>query len=134
MIRKIVEKDFDVVNGLGKVLHEHYDLSRRNDREEIAVYEYDGTVVGFVQYMLLYEVLELLYIVIDEKYRKKGFGSQIVQFLEETPGVERIILEVRKSNSAGVEFYKKNGFTVLREIKNYYDNGEGAYSMEKVIE
>ncbi len=134
MIRKIVEKDFDVVNGLGKVLHEHYDLSRRNDREEIAVYEYDGTVVGFVQYMVLYEVLELLYIVIDEKYRKNGFGSQIVQFLEEIPGVERIILEVRKSNSSGVEFYKKNGFTVLREIKNYYDNGEDAYSMEKVIE
>ena len=134
MIRKIVEKDFDVVNGLGKVLHEHYDLSRRNDREEIAVYEYDGTVVGFVQYMVLYEVLELLYIVIDEKYRKNGFGSQIVQFLEEIPGVERIILEVRKSNSSGVEFYKKNGVTVLREIKNYYDNGEDAYSMEKVIE
>lgn len=133
MIRDIEEKDFSEVNKLGKVLDSNYDVLKKSDLEKIVVYDDCGKVAGFAQFIRLYEVVELLYIVVNEDNRKKGIGTKLIDYLAKSPNVEKIILEVRESNYVGLEFYKKNGFTVLREIKNYHKNGESAFSMEKVI-
>ena len=44
--------------------------------------------------------------------------------------VEIIYLEVRVSNVAAVEMYKKLGFYVKKEFKEYYRDGESALVME----
>ena len=49
--------------------------------------------------------------------------------------LELLTLEVRKSNIAAQELYKKYGFDIIGERKRYYsDNGEDAWIMTKSFE
>ena len=43
-------------------------------------------------------------------------------------------LEVRVTNTAAVDLYKKLGFAVSRTVRGYYADGEGAYVMEIKLE
>ncbi|MHA1199403.1 MAG: GNAT family N-acetyltransferase [Candidatus Heimdallarchaeaceae archaeon] len=65
--------------------------------------------------------------------RRKGLGVKIMRYgmqkLIEN-NVETLYLEVRVSNIAAIEMYKKLGFYVKREFKNYYRDGESAFVLE----
>ncbi len=67
------------------------------------------------------------------EFRRKGFGEEIMKYgmqkLIEN-NVETIYLEVRVSNIAAIEMYKKLGFYIKREFKHYYRDGESAFVME----
>ncbi|MCG3259766.1 MAG: GNAT family N-acetyltransferase, partial [Candidatus Heimdallarchaeota archaeon] len=72
-------------------------------------------------------------IAIIPSHRKKGFGTQIMKYGMQKlieHGVDTIYLEVRVSNVAAVEMYKKLGFYIKREFKHYYRDGESAFVME----
>jgi len=133
MIEEFEKKHSLQVNRLGHTLNEDYDICKRGELEKILVYTKGEDVIGFVQYTKLYEVVEIFYLVVDEKYRCLGIGSAFIDHLARDLDVQREILEVRVSNEGAISFYEKNGFKRLRPIKNYYKNGEDALSMEKVI-
>jgi len=46
---------------------------------------------------------------------------------------KQIYLEVRVTNEAGVNLYKKVGLDVVRTIPGYYSDGEDAYVMSKKL-
>ena len=46
---------------------------------------------------------------------------------------KQIYLEVRVTNEAGVNLYKKLGLDVMRTISGYYSDGEDAYVMSKKL-
>lgn len=46
---------------------------------------------------------------------------------------KQIYLEVRVTNMAGVNLYKKLGLDVVRTIPGYYSDGEAAYVMSKKL-
>jgi ribosomal protein S18 acetylase RimI-like enzyme len=49
--------------------------------------------------------------------------------------INRMLLEVRQSNHRAIEFYKRNGFHIISERKNYYLNpNENAWVMERTVE
>ena len=47
--------------------------------------------------------------------------------------VTEIFLEVRESNTTAIGLYQRFGFTVSRQIKGYYRDGETAYVMTKLL-
>ena len=64
-------------------------------------------------------------ILVLEKYRRLGIAKQIMQFVykrinELNSDVKRIKLHVLTENHAAIEFYKKEGFSILEEVKNHY--------------
>lgn len=67
------------------------------------------------------------------EHRRKGLGEKIMRYgmqkLIEN-NIESIYLEVRVSNVAAIEMYRKLGFYVKREFKHYYRDGESAFVME----
>ena len=72
-------------------------------------------------------------IAIIPKYRRKGLGFKIMKYgLKKLidHDVETIYLEVRVSNVAAVEMYRKLGFYIKKEFKEYYRDGESAFVME----
>lgn len=72
-------------------------------------------------------------IAVIPSHRKKGLGSKIMKYGMQKlieHGVDTIYLEVRMSNVAAVEMYKKLGFYIKREFKHYYRDGESAFVME----
>lgn len=75
----------------------------------------------------------IISIAVLPKYRRQGLGNKIMKYgmkklIEHD--VEIIYLEVRVSNVAAVEMYKKLGFYVKKEFKEYYRDGESALVME----
>lgn len=132
MIRDIEEKDIERVNELGKTLKEDFDFKNKNEFEKILVYEIGQKILGFIDYIRLYETVEILYLVVDIDYRRKGIGTKLIENLLADKDITKAILEVKFSNISAISLYKKNGFEIVRTIKNYYDGNEDAYAMEKV--
>ena len=133
MIEELTREQKLAVNRLGHVLKDNYDVSKGGELEKILVYTKGEEVIGFIQFIKLYEVVEILYLVVDERYRKLGIGSTFIEHLSRDLDIKRMILEVRKSNEVAISFYEKNGFKKIRPIENYYKDGEDALAMEKVI-
>jgi len=92
---------------------------------------------GFAIQTISFDEAHILNIGIREKFRKKGLGqdllNQIVHASKEL-GSKKILLEVRISNKAAIDFYSKSGFKKLRLSKDYYrlpDGTEDALIMVK---
>ncbi len=132
MIRDYEEKDKASVNVLGQILKDNFDVEKRNSFENVLVYLLDGEVVGFIEYMKMYEVVEIEYIVVSPEHRRKGIGKSLIIDAISSKDVEKAILEVKKSNIGAIEFYKKLGFSSIRVIKNYYEASEDAIAMEMI--
>ena len=55
-------------------------------------------------------------IAVDPKYRKRGIGKSLLEEVVEqskSAGMERLVLEVRKSNMVAIKFYEKLGFVYI---------------------
>lgn len=74
----------------------------------------------------------LLNIAVSPDYRQRGIGSSLIKrwnTLAEEKGWIYSILEVRKSNAAAIEMYRKNRFEPLEEVNGFYPDGEPALIM-----
>ncbi len=131
MIREYLDEDKERIVELGLYLKGEFDFDKLSTRERIVVYEEDGLVEAFIVFSKLYEVLDILYIVVAEDFRKRGLGTTLIDFVA-TSEIKRVMLEVRETNTIAIEFYKKNGFKIVREIENYYGGKDNAFAMEKV--
>jgi len=70
------------------------------------------------------------------EYRRKGIGSSLIaQALKELANAQakECYLEVRITNEAGINLYKKFGFVITQRIAYYYHDGEDAYVMSKKL-
>lgn len=78
----------------------------------------------------------ILMLSVDKKLRRQGIGSALItQFIREMQlrEIMQIELEVRTSNTAAINFYKKHGFSVKETIRGFYQNKEDAYVMKRVL-
>ena len=136
MIRNINNNDFLFMIDSFKsfnILKKEEDFFK-DDLNKYLIYEYNNKPVGFLEYSLYYDRLELNYIYIDSKFRKKGFGSELLEYfinLYKDQNILNITLEVAESNVAAIELYKKKGFEVVAVRERYYSNYENAYLMER---
>ncbi len=95
------------------------------------------TLVGFVCGTCLFEESELLKIAVAPSFRGRGLGAMLLNALTQEAknrGAEKMFLEVREGNVAARTLYEKSGFTQTRIRKKYYDNGENAVEMVKLID
>lgn len=89
-------------------------------------------------YMGMHIVLDECYIAnvaVGNSYRRKGLGEALVKNalrVADENNCQFISLEVRKSNSKAISLYRKCGFEVLGERKDFYtDPKENAVIMTK---
>lgn len=98
---------------------------------------FDGVIVGYICLFHIFEDGELLNIAVSPEYRKMGIAQSLIDRMVEylkQKNVNRITLEVRKSNVAAKSLYEKNGFKQFAVRKNYYtDPFEDGIIMEKHI-
>ena len=87
--------------------------------------------VGYGGMWLICDEAHITNICTHPKYRKKGIGSGILEWLMKKAvemGAERMTLEVRVSNVAAMHLYESHGFHIYGKRNGYYsDNGEDAY-------
>jgi [ribosomal protein S18]-alanine N-acetyltransferase len=141
-IRRFQPSDFERVIGIEKEAFNEYNpilfmAAYETFPDGFLVAEKDGDVVGFLTTIAtsLFDV-KILSLAIDRRYQNRGFASMLMQSLFEvlrTKGVLRILLEVRLSNLLAQRLYLSLGFNLVKVISSYYQDGEDAYLMEKLL-
>ena len=131
MIKDLKRTEYKKIEKLAKLINFKFNISSISEIEKIKVYELNGKILGFIQYSINYEILDIINICVDEKFRNKNIGTQLLESIINL-GEEKIMLEVKKTNKIAINFYKKNKFKNVRLIKNYYGD-EDAYSMERIL-
>lgn len=96
---------------------------------------FDGKkAVGFINGTCIADEIEIDHVCVLPKYRHRHIGDRLIDFVLEKFGSEKsnFFLEVRESNTAAINLYKKHGFKQYGIRRNYYKNPvENAYLLMK---
>jgi ribosomal-protein-alanine N-acetyltransferase len=91
-------------------------------------------IVGYAVIDKWPEQEHLVSIAVIPESRRKGVGQALLDHLIDKMQTGRLRLEVRRSNKAAIELYRKNGFVRTGIAHSYYTDGEDAFQMEKTIQ
>ena len=141
MIRFFKTEDIVKIKELGMQITP--DFVKTNDLEKIKedkftkilVYEQEKEVIAFLMYTELEETIDIIDIIVEEKYRDKKIASGFLDYLisEMKESVKLMTLEVRRSNIPAIHLYEKFGFSIVNIRKKYYQD-EDAFLMGRRIE
>ena len=90
--------------------------------------------IGVLQFVL--DEAQINYFVVNQKFRKKGFGSQLMIYLIERCKVlkiNKLLLEVSQNNFTANKFYSRFDFSTVGIRRNYYKDGSDALLKEKKL-
>ena len=80
--------------------------------------------VGFIKARIIKDEIEIISILIDKKFRKKGIGKGLLNDLLRLANkkkIQHIFLEVSVENKVALNLYKKYNFIKIGERKDYYN-------------
>lgn len=108
-----------------------YTNELKNPSAIYIVMRLDSEIVAFAGVWVVAEEAHVTTIAVDREHRRKGLGGRIFAELIQRAaekGAERITLEVRPSNHAALEMYRRFGLYPAGVRRCYYaDNGEDAW-------
>ncbi|MFB6094063.1 MAG: GNAT family N-acetyltransferase [Halanaeroarchaeum sp.] len=67
----------------------------------------------------------LLFLAVDPEHRGEGFGQRLVGRVAADQG--DVTCHARTSNRNALSFYQHIGFSIVRRIDDYYEDGEAAF-------
>lgn len=105
------------------------------DQKFLKIFE-NETEIGNLEYTLAADEAQIIDLLIRPEYRGQGYGKKLLhEFLTTLePKYSYAILEVRETNLAAINLYKKFGFIQIDLRKNYYkDPVENALLMKKIL-
>ncbi len=133
MIRELNRDEFYKIEQLAVQLNQNFKLSSIGELEQVYAYFKNDTLIAFIQILHLYETLEIINIIVDENFRNMGIGTELLEYVLNLKNVEHVLLEVRGQNNSAINFYNKNGFQIIRTIKNYYQNDDALVMERKIL-
>ena len=93
-------------------------------------------VIGICVFHVVLDEAQINFFVINEKYRKKGYGTYLMNYLIkqcEQLNINRLFLEVSHRNVTAENFYSRFNFSTVGIRKNYYKDGSDALLKEKKL-
>ena len=139
MVNKISIKDLERFNELGVLVNSNFsNVYKLNDiiesvYDDVYGYYEDNRLVGFIHISKLYEMMDIVNIVVDEEYRKKGIATKLIDYVIYLfNDVDNVMLEVNENNKKAIALYKKNKFEIINKRNNYYGS-DSALIMKRVI-
>lgn len=135
MVNNCKINDVEKIRELGKLINANFDkvndIERLINEDKIIGYYDNDNLVGILIFEQLYEVIDLLYIVVEPIYRRKNIGTELIKYLIDNFTFEKIMLEVKCDNKNAIKLYKKFNFKIINIREKYYDN-QDAYVMELI--
>ena len=95
-----------------------------------------GKICGYMVTCMRGERAELVSVAVDPTERSGGAGSALLASTLRRlrrRGAARVSLMVRPANTAARALYEKFGFSRLRRVRNYYEDGEDGLLMTKEL-
>lgn len=108
----LVNINFEKLYNLESLLNSEYD--------KIFGYFEENVLRAFIHVRVLYETVEIINIVVDPLYRRKGIATLLLKYIMNIKEIKEILLEVNINNEVAIKTYEKNGFKAISERKNYY--------------
>lgn len=142
-VRRANDNDLDAIyevetlsfkNPYPRTLLEFY-LNLHNDLFLVA--EVNNRVVGYIIGVIRWRIIgHILSIAVHPEFRRRGIGSKLLmeeELMMKSKGVKVVRLEVRKSNEPAIRMYTRLGYLKAFVKPCYYEDGEDAYVMFKVL-
>lgn len=108
---------------------------QNNPYTNYLIYLIDDKIIGFINYLLIYDRMEIVNFNVLEFFQDKHIGSSLLEEIIEIAKnnkLKNITLEVRSDNEKAIYLYKKYGFKEVAIRKNYYNDTDGIL-MEKEL-
>ena len=113
-----LEKDFF---GKNDISYEEVLLDYKINDYIVYVATFNSECIGYLCASLICDELNIYNLGIKEKYRKQGYVYQLLNFtINSIQTISNIYVELRKSNLAALNLYKKLGFEIYNERSKYY--------------
>jgi ribosomal-protein-alanine N-acetyltransferase len=99
----------------------------------VTVAERAGAIVGFCNYWLIADELQLLAIGTHRAHLRTGVAQALFAEMGQAAaavGASTALLEVRADNSAAIKLYQRYGFVQLAIRRVYYSDGQDAVVMQ----
>ena len=96
----------------------------------------ENLVIGICVFQVVIDEVQINYFVVNQNFRKRGFGSYLMSFLIKRCkklNINKLLLEVSQSNITAENFYNRFDFSTVGIRKNYYKDGSDALLKEKKL-
>ena len=93
-------------------------------------------IVGICVFHVVLDEAQINFFVINQKYRKKGYGTYLMNYLIkqcEILNINKLLLEVSLSNTTAEKFYSRFDFYTVGIRTKYYKDGSDALLKEKKL-
>ncbi len=129
-IRRMERGDIPAVAALGRQAFSEpwseraFDYSLDIEENVFLVAEHPGGfLVGYCGLYCLADEGEVINLMVDEPYRRRGIAAALLERAMEISwrqGVRQIFLEARASNEAAISLYRNYGFMPIGTRRNFY--------------
>lgn len=104
----------------------------KSKRSNVVVVVEGAKVIGFAIMNYGDEEARVNLFAVDPEHRRRGVGTCLIRWLEETALVNGngvVYLEARSGNVAAIKFYESVGYRVIQRNPGYYRGREAAVRM-----
>ncbi|CAG7591836.1 ribosomal protein S18-alanine N-acetyltransferase [Peptoniphilus senegalensis] len=102
-----------------------------DDLQDIVVTEVDGTIVGYISYMIIFDEIHIANVAVKSEFRGQKISLDLFDFLTKKADEEKlkVTLEVAVKNKIAINLYRKYNFKISGKRDNYYGIDRDAYIM-----
>ena len=140
-IKHLNEKDIDLCYELDSntiSLWSEKQWSKEFKKEDVKVLGIflSDSLIGISVFQVIPDEVQINFFVINQKYRKKGFGTYLMNYLIKECkklNINKFYLEVSHNNLTAEKFYSRFNFSTVGIRRNYYKDGSDALLKEKKL-
>ena len=140
-IRELNEKDIDLCyeldsNSISLWSKKQWDKEFKKKGVKVFGLLISNLVVAICVFHIVLDEAQINFFVVDKKYRKKGYGSNLMIYLIKQCkklNISKLFLEVSHTNVTAEKFYNRFDFFTVGIRRNYYKDGSDALLKEKKI-
>ena len=136
---RIVDANMDDIKQIVQIENSEFEKEKYDETQlsemlklenyKIVVLKNEFIVLGYIIIYKNIDFDEIFKIAINKEFKRQGLGTQLLSYVKNNCKNE-LFLELKDTNVVALEFYKKNGFIINGERKNYYGTGINAILME----
>ena len=139
--KQINEKDIDLCyeldsNTISLWTKKQWAKEFKKDGIKVFGIFFSNLLVGICVFHVILDEAQINFFVVNQKYRRKGFGSYLMNYLIkqcEKLNINKIFLEVSRNNFTAEKFYSRFDFSTVGIRRNYYKDGSDALLKEKKL-
>ena len=140
-IKRINNNDIDLCyeldsNTISLWSKKQWDSELKKDGIKVYGLLLSNLLIGICVFQVILDEAQINFFVVDQKYRKQGFGTYLMSYLIkqcEILNITKLLLEVSNTNVTAKKFYSRFDFSTVGIRKNYYKDGSHALLKEKKL-